>query len=615
MRRLITTLAILLVVIVAGMTALVLLVNPNDFRTYMVNQVEQRSGYKLTLEGSLRWHVWPQLSILAGRMTLTAPGATEPMVSAENMRLDVHLLPLLSHQLSVKEVMLKGAIIRLTPQSKVQRPADAPVAPGNLPDTHPIDEGWKFDIASLQVADSLLIWQQPGGEQINFRDIALSMSQNEHQQAHIELSSRVNRDQRDLQLNLNADMNVADYPRQLTGVINSLDYTLKGADLPVQGVSGKLGVNARWREDQTFALDNLSLSANDTVLTGSLSGTLAAARTLNLNLQAANLNLDALLGSVADNSGKGAATGENTVSGKRPVIADPVEFNHQDSLLNQFRMQIALSAQAMQWRNMTFSNVTFAAYNQRGDITIHQFSGNSQQGHFSLPGRLDIRDVESRATFTPSLQNIEIAPLLKAFDMPESLAGALTLDGTFSGMGLSVEDVKQRWKGSAKLSMNNAQLLGLNFQQLVQRAVANNSSNRVQGAESDVDYTEINQLSANAQLNRGALKLEQLKGAAAILNLAGSGDVDIARRQCDFTFQVTVTGGWRGDSELAKTLSETPIPMRIYGDWNALNYTLDVGRPLRQRLEDEARQRLRNWADNNQDKQRGKDVKQFLNSH
>lgn len=64
MRRVLTTLMILLVVLVAGLSALVLLVNPNDFRAYMVRQVEARSGYQLKLDGPLRWHVWPQLSIL-----------------------------------------------------------------------------------------------------------------------------------------------------------------------------------------------------------------------------------------------------------------------------------------------------------------------------------------------------------------------------------------------------------------------------------------------------------------------------------------------------------------------------------------------------------------------
>lgn len=38
MRRLLTMLVILLIVLVAGMSALVLLVNPNDFRAYMVKQ-------------------------------------------------------------------------------------------------------------------------------------------------------------------------------------------------------------------------------------------------------------------------------------------------------------------------------------------------------------------------------------------------------------------------------------------------------------------------------------------------------------------------------------------------------------------------------------------------
>ncbi len=58
MRRFLTTLMILLVVLVAGLSALVLLVNPNDFRDDMVKQVAARSGYQLQLDGPLRWHVW-----------------------------------------------------------------------------------------------------------------------------------------------------------------------------------------------------------------------------------------------------------------------------------------------------------------------------------------------------------------------------------------------------------------------------------------------------------------------------------------------------------------------------------------------------------------------------
>ena len=50
-------------------------------------------------------------------------------MTADNMRLDVALIPLLSHQLRVEQVMLKGAVIQLTPQTEAVRQADAPVAP------------------------------------------------------------------------------------------------------------------------------------------------------------------------------------------------------------------------------------------------------------------------------------------------------------------------------------------------------------------------------------------------------------------------------------------------------------------------------------------------------
>ena len=142
MKRVITTLAILLVVVVTGMSALVLLVNPNDFRTYMVQQVEQRSGYQLQVSSDLRWHVWPQLSILAGRMSLTAPGASQPLVSADNMRLDVNLLPLLSHQLSVSQVMwrcrpARCAALARTSHATLARSGCVPVRVRNRKSSRP----------------------------------------------------------------------------------------------------------------------------------------------------------------------------------------------------------------------------------------------------------------------------------------------------------------------------------------------------------------------------------------------------------------------------------------------------------------------------------------------
>jgi AsmA protein len=152
------------------------------------------------------------------------------------MRLDVALIPLISHQLQVNQVMLKGAVIQLTPQTEAVRDANAPVAPreNTLPD-EPSDTGWSFDIGKLKVADSVLVFQHEHEEQVTVRNINLQMEQDAHHLASLEFSGRVNRDQRDLTLSLNANVNASDYPHQLTADIQQLNWQLTGPIFPPRG--------------------------------------------------------------------------------------------------------------------------------------------------------------------------------------------------------------------------------------------------------------------------------------------------------------------------------------------------------------------------------------------
>ncbi|WP_338564499.1 outer membrane assembly protein AsmA [Erwinia sp. E_sp_W01_6] len=611
MRRFITTLAILLVVIVAGMTALVLLVNPNDFRGYMAQQVEKRSGYRLALNGDLRWHVWPQLSILSGQMTLTAPGAKQPVVSASNMRLDVELLPLISHQLSVKQVMLKGAVINLTPDSEAQRPADAPVGPDDASQPEEVTQGWKFDIAELRIADSLLIWQQNNDEQLNLRDLNLQLSQDKKRQAHIELSSRISRDQRELLLSLNSDMDVSQYPQRLSAAINQLDYQMTGADLPQEGLRGQMKMQAEWTAaSQAFTLKNLSLTANESQLDGSASGTLGIRPQLALALHSPSLNMDALLGLEPDHDEAGQ-TLQVQRSAPGPVISQPAEHDNANSPLNAMDGKVALVVDKLRWRGMDFGEVRMNASSQDGLLQLATLSGKAGNGQFSLPGSVDVRREQTQVTLQPALENIAIAPLLKAFDLPASLSGDLSLSGDFKGTGLTVPAFKRAWQGTAEVSLSNAQMAGLNFQQMIQRAVERNS-NRVSGSEEVAKSSNLQQIKGRATLDNGLLTFPGLKGRSSMLDYSGKGQVNLANKQTDLTFGVTVTQGWKGDDQLVKRLQNTPVPLRIYGPWSGLNYSLQVDQVLRQQLQDEAKKRLQQWSDRNQKSDKNSSVQKLI---
>ncbi|MBA0035124.1 outer membrane assembly protein AsmA [Pantoea sp. BIGb0393] len=594
MRRVITTLAILLVVVVAGMTALVLLVNPNDFRTYMVKQVEQRSGYQLQVSGDLRWHVWPQLSILAGRMSLTAPGATQPMVTADNMRLDVNLLPLLSHQLSVSQVMLKNAIIRVTPESAMQKPAGAPVGPGDAEPDSGTNNGWSFNIGKLRLADSLLIWQQPGGDEYNFRDLNLNLDQDASKQASIELATRVSRNQRNVSVNLKGQMNVAQYPHRLVGQLDEVNYTLDGANLPTQGIKGTLRGQGEWNGDhQRFSLQKLQLTANDSTLDGSAEGRLALPQQLNLALHATSLNLDNLMAS-APATDSNAPQQANVI--RTPVIAEPRMRDNSDSPLNQMDLTLNLAADSSVWRGLTLTNLQIDASNQQGLMTLSKLQGKFGDGHFSVPGAVDIRKPVTQVAFQPELDNIAIAPLLKALELPETLQGTVSLKGDLSGAGLSIEEAKRYWQGSADLEAANLQLSQLNLQQMVRRAVAR-VSNRV--TNDQPDEQGIQQLSGRVSLKQGIITLPDLQGGNSRMAVQTKGNVDMVKQRLDITINMMLRG-WQGDDKLANLLNQQTIPLRMYGGWDNLQYSLPVDDVVRQQLQSEAKSRLNQWLDRQQ---------------
>lgn len=612
MRRLLTTLMILLVVLVAGLSSLVLLVNPNDFRDYMVRQVELRSGYQLKLEGPLRWHVWPQLSILSGPMSLKTPGAELPLVSAANMRLDVGLLPLLSHRLEVRQVLVKGAVIQLTSQTRARRVQSPPIAPGvtaSLPDT---DRGWSFDIGRLQIADSLLVFERHRGDQITMRNINLQMSQDKKRRAKVNFSGSINRNQRDLDVQFEANVDGSDYPANLNAQLTSLSYKLSGANLPGQGIIGQGSMTGSWRKSsKTLSFSDIKISANDSDLSGKLSVVLNDVPEWNVSLHAQQLNLDKLL--VVHNPG--AAASQIPVAETRvlpgPVIAS-TPSSGDFSGLKSFNADVAISAATIKWRGLPMTQFNAHLLNQSGALTIDTLKGKLAEGEFSLPGTIDALSVPAEISFNPTLNNIDLAQILNAFNYPQTLSGQLTLKGTLTGSELDADNFRSQWQGSAQASVKRLRLDGMNFLMLIQQAIARGNDD-IEQRHNDDNATVLASFSTSLLLDRGHLTLNHMQGASPLLSVTGNGSLDLVGQQCDTQFAIRATSGWKGDPAFIAKLQNTPLPLRIFGSWQSLNYHLDVDRELRKNLQEEAKQRLKAWAERNKGTQRAKEVNKLLN--
>ena len=151
---------------------------------------------------------------------------------------------------------------------------------------------------------------------------------------------------------------------------------------------------------------------------------------------------------------------------------------------------------------------------------------------------------------------------------------------------------------------------GLNFQQLVQQAVERSTNVRAQ--ENYDNATRLDSVSSRLTLDDGLVALNGLQGQSDVMAMTGEGQLDLQKENCDMRFNVRVLGGWKGEGKLIDRLKQTAIPLRIYGEWQSLSYSLQVDQILRKQLQDEAKQRLNDWVERNKGSKDGNDAKKLL---
>jgi AsmA protein len=101
--------------VIVALVAVVLLVDPNDYRDDIERVVKTQTGRDFSLSGELKLSIFPWLALETGAASLgEAPGfGTEPFVSIQEARVSVRFLPLLRGKIEVGSVRLVGARIRL----------------------------------------------------------------------------------------------------------------------------------------------------------------------------------------------------------------------------------------------------------------------------------------------------------------------------------------------------------------------------------------------------------------------------------------------------------------------------------------------------------------------
>jgi AsmA protein len=634
MKKFLKILLALIVVAVLAVVALITLVDPNEYRGYMVQQVEEKTGYKLQINGDLRWHIWPQISILVDGVTVTAPGAKEMMAKAENMRLDVELMPLLSKQLSVKEVLVKGAVIRLTDDTKAVEKAPTPTNDGEqanteekAPDTEAAQK-WSLGLNRFEIADSMFILQQSENRDdlLTVRNINVLLTSKGDRQVDVVANSSINRNLQDISASVKATADLKQFPNQVSVAVNELNYQLSGAGFPQEGIKGSASAGLDYDFDKkAFSLTDLKATANDAsvegqakgalgdnadlavklkanagggVIDGEITGTLGDIPDLIIKISGTTVNVDTLTRSFAaapqakpaeaksSDKAKDAPVAAKS-SDKTVKTAETSAVSHELAFLNGLNAKLNVTINSVIASGMTFNNVVVDAENKQGSVQLKKLSVQTLGGSVSAPGSINAKGKAPYVQLNPKIEQIDMDTLSKTFDIPQTLSGKLNMNGKLSGSGLSAYAIKNGWNAELNTRVDNARLNNINLKQIIHQAAAL-SNKDVKADERYEQYTEVRKLSAMVLLQKGNLRLNNISVDSEGLTVGGSGTVGLAKMQCDVSLSVKLMQGWQGKKDVVDILQSTSIPVHIYGPCSNLSYKVDVEKIIKDQLKNQA---------------------------
>ncbi len=145
------TVIVLVALLATAAIALLLLVDPNQFKGEIARVVKESKQRTLTIQGDLKLTLFPHLGIDLGKTSLSAHNSDEPFASVESAKVSVALLPLLKKQLLIDHVQISGV------NATIKRNQDGKTNIDDLLKKSDAQSNTvQFDIAGFELSNSTL---------------------------------------------------------------------------------------------------------------------------------------------------------------------------------------------------------------------------------------------------------------------------------------------------------------------------------------------------------------------------------------------------------------------------------------------------------------------------
>ena len=444
------SLAVLVLVIGVGVAALVYLVDWNDFKDTIQDQVKKQTGRELTITGDLSPSVFPWAGITIGEISLANARdfGDQPFARMEGADVKVKLLPLIKREINVRTVELNGLQMDLQMAADGTTNWDDLINSTTTTTTTTEEEGQEdaevttevegssatiaaLAVGGIEIIDANVSWKDAStGTDAKLSSFNLSTGAIELEKPFdLNVDFSIISQSMDLQADVEANANLmVDLNKQIYSINDmTLDTDAKGGALPGGALKAKLGGQVTaMLNDQQIDVSALWVNILDIELRGAL--------------KVENLDTEPTITGQIN-------TKEFSPRDVMSALAIDVPVTADDSVLNKASLSLSLAATPA---SAALNDLTIMLddTNFTGSASVPSLAGSIPPVRFDFNvDAIDIDRYLPPAPDEPAAESGEPEPAAVAttgdepIELPVEMMRQLDIDGTFSVGSVKVSNL------------------------------------------------------------------------------------------------------------------------------------------------------------------------------
>ena len=617
MRKLMIGAALVLVVLVLAVTAILLFVDPDDYRDDIAERASQQLGREVALSGPMSLKIFPRLAIEISEVSVGNPadfGTAPELARVGVARASVQLWPLLSGQLEVGAVTLEDAALSVVTNATGRSNLEGLMAADSeQPRAEPDLSGLTLEALRLRNVELVTIDQRTqergvvridsfeldafqAGQASDFRLTAtLGDGQVEtlnltEVSGAVEVSPNLSR--------LELQRLVAEFVLPEPGITGSLRgaaaldltgevpvATLPQLELMVMVDALRLGVTARapvrvvLGDPVQASLDDIRLSLNGEELSGRGTARLGERLQAEFAVSGDRFDLRPLI----------QATGGDAAPSNDPAApAEPPALEALEAL--DLRFDLALGALVVS-DALTLSEVDAQARLQDARLVLMPLDARLLGGRFDGRVEVDFKASPPTVALQPRLSGVAVDQLAGLVTRVAPLRGLGDFDLDLSFSGLSAAEILRSIDGSGSFTVSEGALLGVDLKRLVSEELSTANLDNIR--RSFGGSTEFERFGGRMEVRSGVVELPNLDLSASDYGLSGSGQIDLPANQVDYRVELAL--GETLNASLPRVVRQAlggRLPLTISGPIGEPTVMVDMAGMAERVLRQELQQRL-----------------------